>query len=193
VKDTLFAPLRPLDVRPPLRHSFGDMKNELIAEIGIDDRGRLFVRPAESTYDQIHRAAMGIGWNDETRSLVSPERLECSSARWFEQFLAAVADEFRTALTLGPTTVWIGIAPDLKHEMERFAESGWLQQHLVQRQQNNDRNWQRFQVEQALSGATLLWEEGRYAEYVQVLAPVRQLLSPAQRRRLEIAEGRSRI
>jgi hypothetical protein len=51
--------------------------------------------------------------------------------------------------------------------------------------------WRRFQLEQAISSADRLWEAGCYADYVRELSPYRDQLSPAQLKRMEIAQRRS--
>lgn len=168
------------------------MRDEPVTEVGIDARGRLFVRPAETAFEQIYRAAMGVGWDQEAKALVSPEPREWGHARWFEQTLAAAADEYGVALTVQPTTRWTGISPDVQREMERFAHSDWLQTFAARRAENDAGNWHRHQLEQALSEAAPHWASKRYAEYARILAPIRDLLSPAQRKRLSIAESRAR-
>jgi hypothetical protein len=51
--------------------------------------------------------------------------------------------------------------------------------------------WANFQLEQALSSASRLWDAGCYSDYVRELTPFRDQLSPAQLKRLEIAQERS--
>jgi hypothetical protein len=51
--------------------------------------------------------------------------------------------------------------------------------------------WRKFQLEQALSHAARLWDAGCYLDYVAELAPFRGQLSPAQLKRLAIAEKRA--
>jgi hypothetical protein len=52
-------------------------------------------------------------------------------------------------------------------------------------------SWANFQLEQALSTAGRLWDAGCYSDYVRELTPFRDQLSPAQLKRLEIAQDRS--
>ncbi|MEA3039084.1 MAG: hypothetical protein QOE79_1597 [Sphingomonadales bacterium] len=49
----------------------------------------------------------------------------------------------------------------------------------------------KFQLEQALDEAARLWAAGCYRDYVAELAPFREQLSPAQVKRLAIAEKRA--
>jgi hypothetical protein len=168
------------------------MREESIAEVRIDELDRLFVRPAETAFHQIHRAAMGIEWDEEAQALVSPASREWAHLRRFEQILAAAADEHGAALTLRPTTRWTGVAPDVRRDRETFAQSEWLQEFAAERAKNDTVSWHRYQLEQALSQAAPYWKNGQFAEYAQALAPIRDLLSPAQLKRLSIAESRTR-
>lgn len=164
--------------------------HEPIAEVRIDELGRLFVRSTKTTFDLIYRAAMGVAWDRETSAIFSPVPRDWSHSRWFEQILAAAAGEYGIALTLGPKTLWTAVPPEVRRHMESFAQGDWLTTFAVDRAKNNETGWHEHQLQQALSQATSYWENGRYADYVQTLMPVRDLLSPAQLKRLMIAESR---
>lgn len=88
------------------------MTEETISEIGVDDDGRLFVRPSRSSFDHIHRAAMEVNWDPSKHRLFSPKPREWSHARWFAQILAAAADEYGVRLRLSADTEWTDV-PDL--------------------------------------------------------------------------------
>ncbi|HTU10952.1 MAG TPA: hypothetical protein VMG08_08655 [Allosphingosinicella sp.] len=105
--------------------------------------------------------------------------------------LAAAADEYGIALTLDPETVWSSVPAALRHEMERFAGSDWLGDFARLRAERDQGDWDRHRLEHTLSEAASLWESGQYAGYVEALSPVRHLLSPAQLKRVEIAEKRA--
>lgn len=59
----------------------------------------------------------------------------------------------------------------------------------VERQREED--WRRFKLEQALTCAARLWEDGCYREYVRELSPYRERLSRAQLKRMDIARKRA--
>ncbi len=166
------------------------MRHEPIAEVRIDELGRLFVRSTKTTFDKIYRAAMGVDWDKEASAIFSPAPRDWSHSRWFEQILAAAADEYGIALTLGPQTLWTAVPFEARHHMESFAETDWLTTFTVDRAKNNETGWHEHQLQQALSQAAPYWDSERYADYVQTLMPVRDLLSPAQLKRLAIAESR---
>ena len=82
------------------------------------------------------------------------------------------------------------VTAELRREIEAFCLGDWLQELLSQRG-SDAAQWHDMLVRQALTQAARLWAEGRYGDYVETLAPVREWLSPAQRKRLSIAERRA--
>ncbi|HWA63299.1 MAG TPA: hypothetical protein VG939_18125 [Caulobacteraceae bacterium] len=166
------------------------MQPELILEV-VADGGRLFVRPAKTRFEQIHRAAMGVTWDASRGALASPARIEWTLVRWFEQVLAAAASEYGIALHTGPTTSWTGVTADEEKQMADFAASDWLAKRMEAQAALSAEQLSELRLRQALSLAAGCWSDGRWADYVCCLAPVRDLLSPAQRTRLLIAERRA--
>ena len=67
--------------------------------------GRLLVRPKVCTFPYIYRAAMEVGWDPDNRALFSPKPREWSYLRWFQQIVAAAADEYGVRLVVTPYTV----------------------------------------------------------------------------------------
>jgi hypothetical protein len=49
--------------------SEGLLEDEAIVEVGIDAKGRLYVRPSNTSFDYIYRAGIEIYWNVETKRL----------------------------------------------------------------------------------------------------------------------------
>ena len=77
---------------------------------------------------------------------------------------------------------WIG-----RKASEQSAESALMQLEVPvtreweeQIEQERAGYWNKFQLEQARSTATQLWDAGCYPDYVRELAPFREQLSPAQ-------------
>ena len=85
------------------------MTSDHIAEVRVDDAGRLCVVPETQTFPFIHRAGMEVGWDKEGRFLYSPALREWSYARWFQQIVAAVASEYGCSLAVTPRTRWHGV------------------------------------------------------------------------------------
>ena len=94
------------------------MEEDLILEIGIDDEGKLWVRPQSVSFDMIFRSGMEVHWDGERKRLFSPKPREWTYLRWFEQIVAAAADEYGVSLKLTPTTVWRNVPEDLKDAIQ---------------------------------------------------------------------------
>ena len=167
------------------------VKREAILEVGVGADERLFVRPVETDFAQIFRTASGVTWNEEKRALVGSEPRKWSSSRWFEQILCVAADEYDIALQLTPSTEWSAVDRESQREMESFSKSDWSSELLARQKEADALYWEDFQTKQALSEAGPFWADRRYADYARILAPLRDRLSPAQLKRLTIAEQRS--
>ena len=167
------------------------MRQEQIIEIRIDNQKRLLVRPSEAKFDKIYRAALGVQWDPEARALTSPVPREWGYLHWFQQILGAAADEYGVELTLVPDTLWTEVPLGLRSEIEVFVNSGWFSKLIDVRRSHDKLSWTAHRLQHAMSLAAPHWENGRYAEYVRCLDQVRDLLSPAQLKRLTIAVKRS--
>ena len=94
-----------------------------IQEIGLDDRGYLFVRPAAACADEfayIDRAAMGIRWNTQLRALHAYEPARWVSRDLYKQIIAAVYGEYGVQLKVTPGTLWSRIPADVRKSIEAF-------------------------------------------------------------------------
>jgi hypothetical protein len=89
-----------------------------IVEVRIDEGGRLLVRPQVGTFPHIYRAAMEVRWDSDNRALFSPKPREWSYLRWFQQIVAAAADEYGVRLIITPRTTWSDVPDALRAEIE---------------------------------------------------------------------------
>ena len=94
------------------------MTEDGIAEIGIDEAGRLFIRPSTQAFPFVYRAAMQIGWDAETNRLLSPPPSDWSRLEWYGQMLRAAADEYGVDLRLSVTTKWSNVPQALRTQIE---------------------------------------------------------------------------
>ncbi|WP_162806807.1 hypothetical protein [Sphingosinicella terrae] len=99
------------------------MNTDTIAEVGIDEEGRLYVRPSTHAFQQIWRAAMEVNWDESERRLFGPRPREWSYVDWFRQIVAAPADEYGTRLSLTPETAWTNVPASLRAEIEALPQS----------------------------------------------------------------------
>jgi len=94
---------------------------EAIAEVGIDAKGRLFVRPSSTSFDYIYRAAMGVNWDPGLGRLYGPKPKELDQLQWFERIVGAAAAEYDIHLTLGPQVNWSNVPDQLRRAISAKA------------------------------------------------------------------------
>ena len=95
------------------------MHKDLIAEIGLDDKGRLYVVPDTKKFPNIYREAMEVNWDDEGDFLYTPPLPRARLlpyAQWFFQITDAALQQAGN-LCIGPDTRWHNIEADLKNEI----------------------------------------------------------------------------
>lgn len=97
------------------------MSEDTIAEVGIDDEGRLYVRPSAMSFEYIYRAAMEVNWDDAKRRLSSPKPREWSYVDWFKQIVSAALDEYGARLKLTAETVWSNVPAPLRDELQSLS------------------------------------------------------------------------
>ena len=92
------------------------MDRDRIAEVGIDRRGSLWVRPTTKHFPMVYREAMEVSWDSKEFRLITPSRPEWSYVRWFVQILAA-AREGNIDLFIDEETRWQNIDPELRRSL----------------------------------------------------------------------------
>jgi hypothetical protein len=86
-----------------------------IEEIGLDNDGALYVRPASGhDFNYIYRSASGIRWNNALRTFHAYEPHRWAAPALYREIRRAVAGEYGVALTIGPSTIWKNIPDALK-------------------------------------------------------------------------------
>ncbi len=88
-----------------------------ITEIGIDDSGRLYVKPEKEKITMIYRAAMEVHWDTKYEFLYSPKPREWTYLMWYKQIISAALDEYGCKLITTPNTKWISIPDELSQEI----------------------------------------------------------------------------
>ena len=95
------------------------MEKDSITEVGIDEKGRLYIMPLKLKFPFIYREAMEIHWDDSANYLYAPPPLRSQLATpswWFFQIISA-AKEQSCELQLEPNTKWNNVPPDIKKEI----------------------------------------------------------------------------
>ena len=100
------------------------MDRDAIARVEIDSDRRLHVVPASQEFPFIYRAGMEVGWDADLRSLHSPKPRDWSYMRWFQQILAAAAEEYGCKLVLTDDTAWVNVDPGTKAGLLGFSGHG---------------------------------------------------------------------
>jgi hypothetical protein len=99
------------------------MSEDSIAEVGIDDEGQLYVRPSSMSFEHIWRAAMEVHWDPSRRRLFGPKPRRWTYVDWFNQIVAAAADEYGTRLRLTSETAWSNVPDPLRAEIRSLRQS----------------------------------------------------------------------
>ncbi|MBW8371023.1 MAG: hypothetical protein K0M66_08620 [Thiobacillus sp.] len=95
------------------------MDRDAIIEIGIDDKGRLYLTPSTKAFPYIYREAMEVHWDDQGHYLHAPLPARAQLAQpiwWFERILAA-AREQDCELYIDQQTKWHNVPVQLKSEI----------------------------------------------------------------------------
>ncbi|WP_394800432.1 hypothetical protein [Niabella pedocola] len=88
------------------------------SEIGIDDIGRLFVRPRMQTFDYIYRAAAEVGRDNKEKFLFSPKPREWTYFTWYKHIIQTAKEEYNCKLCLVKETKWTNISDELKQQIK---------------------------------------------------------------------------
>ena len=65
----------------------GRMKEDAIAEVGIQDSGGLYVRPTRESLPYIYREGVEVHWDTKKKLLYSPKPREWSYFDWFRHII----------------------------------------------------------------------------------------------------------
>jgi len=89
------------------------MRTDWIAEVGIDEGGSLWVKPATAAFPYIYREGKEIRWDAQRLRLYSPKPWDWSYVAWFNQIRDA-AREQGVELEIGAATSWSGLESELR-------------------------------------------------------------------------------
>ena len=96
------------------------LKTTSVDEITVDETGRLLVRPRlgrGEDFAGIYRAAMGVSWDSNIRSLMAPVPREWTHFDWFRHMVAAVVQEYGIRLVIRDDTKWT-VPDELRHQIQ---------------------------------------------------------------------------
>lgn len=101
------------------------MERDEISEIGVDDKGRLYVAPKTKKFPYIYREAMEIHWDENGQFLFAPPppRAQLAEPVWWFQRILAAAREQSCELLFTEETMWHNVPSEIKKEILSFLES----------------------------------------------------------------------
>ena len=92
------------------------MSKDRIAEIGIDDQGRLYIIPVKATFPYIYREGKEVSWDEERKCLYSPKPREWTYLMWYKHIIST-AMQCEYDLSITKKTRWVNISDKLKLEI----------------------------------------------------------------------------
>jgi hypothetical protein len=94
------------------------MKTDVIAEVGIDAAGRLYIKPATQKFSMIWREGAEVHWDEKAQFLFSPKPREWSYAAWYRHIIwVAQGDGNGVLLSLTPATRWTNVPAELRQQL----------------------------------------------------------------------------
>lgn len=168
------------------------MVEDRIVSVGINDSGRLFVRPEKRTFEYIYRAAMDVRWDGTLGVLITNAPREMSYPDWFRQVWSASILEYGVDLRLSEETHWIDMPDDLVLAIQQ--DRPWQERALVRWAE--ERELYRIESTQVMNAHVLrpkaveAFRAGRFCEAAEILSAIQLVLTVAERRKLEIARRR---
>jgi hypothetical protein len=95
------------------------MRTLEVAEISIDESGRLLIRPrdADDSFQYVYRAAAEVSWDPAQACFTCPQPREWSYLQWFEHARGAVRSELGWNLKVTRRTTWTNVADDLREKI----------------------------------------------------------------------------
>jgi hypothetical protein len=95
------------------------MTIDSIAEVGIDEKRQLFVRPSTARFLYIYREALDIHWEAKRGYLYATEPRDWSYLECFQHIIGAAAVQ-DCDLRLATSTTWSNIPAELSAEIQQW-------------------------------------------------------------------------
>jgi hypothetical protein len=91
--------------------------DDQIVEIGIDNEGRLYLKPSRASFPMIYREARDVHWNKEYGCLYAGIPRNWSYLDWYHQLLNA-AREQGCNLLLSADVSWVNVPQKLQAQIQ---------------------------------------------------------------------------
>lgn len=86
---------------------------DLIEEIGIDEKERLYLKPASEVFPMIYREAMEVHWNSEQGYLYGAKPRKWGYIEWYHQIVKA-AEKQGCKLVVSSSVSWVNVPNELQ-------------------------------------------------------------------------------
>ena len=97
------------------------MNTDSIAEIGIDDKKRVYLRPGTAAFGNVCGLCMEVDWDPVTHRLTCQKQFERSYLECFEHLMHCAL--LRSCdLNLTTYTVWVNVPDGLRKEMKSWCK-----------------------------------------------------------------------
>ncbi|WP_158010831.1 hypothetical protein [Hymenobacter lapidarius] len=95
------------------------METDSIEEIGIDEHGRLFIRPLNHHFPMIWRSGTEVHWDAKQLFLHSPKPREWSYLDWYKHIISVVKEGDGGNCELCPigSTLWTNVPTELQRQI----------------------------------------------------------------------------
>jgi len=80
-----------------------------IEKISQNKEGILFIKPKGYSFSMIYRSAMGVQWDENTKSLYHNPTKDWDAIQWYKQILSAVKSEYGAELKVCSKTIYENI------------------------------------------------------------------------------------
>lgn len=98
----------------------GEIKNDIIVKIEIDNAGRLHIKPKFEKFSLIYRSATEVHWDENKHSLYSPLPRDWQYFDWFKYILKVVESECFVKLHIDDNINWVNVPNDLKEKIFKY-------------------------------------------------------------------------
>lgn len=98
---------------------------DFIAQVSIDDVGRLRIAPRTRSFPAIQKVYDDIMWDAERHDLCPAKRHEWGCLRWCRHMIRGVASSYGCTLMLHPETHWVDVPSRLKSDIESLLKKSW--------------------------------------------------------------------
>ena len=96
-----------------------EIQKDIITKVEIDDSGKLHLTPEKTKFPLIYRTATEVHWDNNKKTLYSPEPREWSYLDWYLHIVGVAKTECQTELLLTNNTEWINVPKELKIEITK--------------------------------------------------------------------------